>query len=244
MEHKDELCGVIIEPYVQGAGGIIVQPEGFLRRVWQIAKENDLIFIADEVATGFGRTGTLFACERENVEPDIICLSKSITGGYLPLAATVTTEEIYNEFLGRYEEFKTFFHGHTYTGNPIACNLAIRNLELFEKENLLSKVNKKIELVSKELERFKDLLHVGDIRQGGLMIGIELVENKKDRRPYPPEKRMGQRVILKAREMGLILRPLGDVIVIMPPLGIDDEILKKILHITFESIYTVTERGD
>ncbi len=242
LEHKDELCGVIIEPYVQGAGGIIVQPEGFISKIWRITKENKLIFIADEVATGFGRTGTLFACEKENIIPDIICLSKSMTGGYLPLAATITTEEIYNAFLGRYEEFKTFFHGHTYTGNPIACNLALANLELFEKENLLAKIRERIEFAKKELVRFNDLSHVGDVRQGGLMIGIELVQNKKDKKAYPPEKKMGQRVILKAREKGLILRPLGDVIVIMPPLAIDEKTLKRILDITFESIYEVTEK--
>ncbi|MCS7281112.1 MAG: adenosylmethionine--8-amino-7-oxononanoate transaminase [Desulfobacterota bacterium] len=242
MEHKDELCGVIIEPYVQGAGGIIVQPEGFLSRVWKVTKENDLLFIADEVATGFGRTGTLFACEREGVRPDIICLAKGITGGYLPLAATVTTDEIYEAFLGSYEEFKTFFHGHTYTGNPIACNLGLANLELFEKENLLEKIRAKIEFARGELGRFNELAHVGDVRQGGMMIGIELVQTKKDKKSYPPERKMGQKVILKAREMGLIIRPLGDVVVIMPPLAIDEETLKKIFDIVFESIYEVTEK--
>ncbi|MCX7857939.1 MAG: adenosylmethionine--8-amino-7-oxononanoate transaminase [Deltaproteobacteria bacterium] len=242
MEHKEELCGVIIEPYVQGAGGIIVQPEGFLSKVWQITKKNNLLFIADEVATGFGRTGSMFACERENVIPDVICLSKTITGGYLPLAATITTDEIYNAFLGRYEEFKTFFHGHTYTGNPISCQLALANLDLFEREDLISKIKEKIEFAQKELEKFKDLPNVGEVRQGGLMIGIELVQNRKDKKVYPPEKKMGQRVILKAREKGLIIRPLGDVIVIMPPLAIDKETLKKIFDITYESICEVTDK--
>lgn len=241
LEHREELCGVIIEPYVQGAGGVIVQPEGFISKVWKITKENNLIFIADEVATGFGRTGTFFACEREKIRPDMICLSKALTGGYLPLAATITTEEIYNAFLGKYEEFKTFFHGHTYTGNPIACSLALANLELFERENLLKAIQEKIKFAERELERFKDLSHVGDVRQGGLMIGIELVQNKKDKKPYPPESRIGQKVVLKAREKGLIIRPLGDVIVLMPPLAVDMEILKKIFDITFESIYEVTE---
>lgn len=241
MEHREELCGVIIEPYVQGAGGIIVQPEGFLKRVWKITKENDLIFIADEVATGFGRTGTLFACMREDVYPDIICLAKGITGGYLPLAATITTDEIYEAFLGRYEEFKTFFHGHTYTGNPVACNLALKNIELIEKERLIEKLQEKIEFIKSQLKRFFELRHVGDVRQAGMMIGIELVQNKREKKAYPPGKRIGHKVILKAREKGLILRPLGDVIVIMPPLAIDLESLKRILDLTYESIAEVTE---
>lgn len=238
--HKDEVCGVIIEPLVQGAAGMIVQPDGFLSAIWKIAKENGLLFIADEVATGFGRTGQMFACEKENIKPDFLCLSKSITGGYLPLAATLTTEEIFNGFLGKFEEFKTFFHGHTYTGNPLACATAIKNIELYESERIIEKLQAKIKLLEDELKRFNELSSVGEVRQKGFMVGIELVRNKKTKRPYAPKEKIGQKVIYEARKMGVVIRPLGDVIVLMPPLAIDDNLLKELVDITYKSIKKVT----
>jgi len=238
--HKDEVCAVIIEPVVQGAAGMIVQPQGFLNAVWRIAKDNGLLFIADEVATGFGRTGYMFACEKEDIHPDFMCLSKSITAGYLPLAATLTTEEVFNGFIGRFEDFKTFFHGHTYTGNPIACSVALKNLELYEKDGLIDKLQTKINLLAHELKRFEDLPSVGEVRHQGFMVGIELVRNKKTKRPYPPGEKIGQKVILEARKMGVVIRPLGDVIVLMPPLAIDEVTLKELVDVTYESIKRVT----
>jgi len=239
--HKEEICAVIIEPVVQGAAGMIIQPEGFLQAIWNVAKEHHIPFIADEVAVGFGRTGTMFACEKENITPDFLCLAKGITGGYLPLAATMTTEEIFNGFLGRFEEFRTFFHGHTYTGNPIACSVAIANLELFEKERTLERLSGKIEYLSKRLNDFNELAHVGDIRQAGFMVGIELVKDRGKKRPYEPKEKIGQRVILEARKMGVVIRPLGDVIVLMPPLSIDMDTLGQLLDVTYKSIKLVTE---
>jgi len=240
-KHKDEVCAVIIEPLVQGAAGMITQPAGFLSSIWKIAKENGLLFIADEVATGFGRTGAMFACEKEGIKPDFLCVAKSITGGYLPLAATLTTDEVFRGFLGRFEDFRTFFHGHTYTGNPLACSVAVRNLELYDEEHLLDKMKDKIALLKNELQRFYLLPHVGEVRQEGFMVGIELVKSKTTKRAYPPKERIGQKVILEARKRGVVIRPLGDIIVLMPPLAIDEATLKKLVDVTYESIDIVTD---
>ncbi len=240
QKYKDEVCAVVIEPHVQGAGGIIVQPEGFLSAVRKITKANNLLLIADEVATGFGRTGNMFACNKERVEPDFLCVAKGITGGYLPLAATLTTEEIFSAFLGPFDTFKTFFHGHTYTGNPLACSVAIENINLFEREQTLKRMQDKIALLKKELQRFSDLPHVGEVRQEGFMVGIELVKNRKTKRPYAPKEKIGQKVIQEARRRGVIMRPLGDVIVLMPPLAIEETTLKRLVDVTYESIKVIT----
>ena len=241
MKHKDEICAVIIEPHVQGAGGMIVQPEGFLSAVRKITRENNVLLIADEVATGFGRTGNMFACNKENVEPDFLCVAKGITGGYLPLAATLTTDEVFSGFLGPFEAFKTFFHGHTYTGNPLACSVAIENINLFKKEKTLKKMQGKIALLKKELKRFSDLPHVGEVRQEGFMVGIELVKSRKTKKPYAPKDKIGQKVTQEARRRGVIIRPLGDVIVLMPPLSIEEPTLKRLIDVTYESIRLVTK---
>ncbi len=238
--HKNELCGVIIEPVVQGAGGMIVQPEGFLSSIRRITREHGLFLITDEVATGFGRTGSMFACGREGVEPDFLCVAKGITGGYMPLAATMTTEEVFEGFLGRFDEFRTFFHGHTYTGNPLACSVAVRNLELFDSESLMEKMQPRIEMLEKGLARFRDLAHVGEVRQAGFMVGIEIVKNKKTKRLYAPGEKIGHRIITEARNRGVVIRPLGDVIVLMPPIAIGADILQELLDVTYESIKLVT----
>lgn len=238
--HKDEVCAVIIEPLMQGAAGMIAQPEGFLDAVWRIVRDNGLLFITDEVATGFGRTGTMFACEQEGVKPDFLCLAKGITGGYLPLAATITTDEIFGGFLGRFDEFKTFFHGHTYTGNPVACAVAVENLALFEKERTIERMAGKITLLHDELQRFKVLPHVGDVRQKGFMVGIELVKSKKTKRPYPPGDKIGQKVTGEARKRGVIIRPLGDVVVLMPPPAIDAGTLKELVDVVYDCVKKIT----
>lgn len=237
--HHQETSAVIIEPLVQAAAGMIVAPSGYLSKVRELCTKYNVLLIADEVAVGFGRTGKMFACEHENVSPDIMCLAKGITGGYLPLAATLTTTEIYAVFLG--EQNKTFFHGHTYTGNPLACAVALANLELFAKENIIAKLQPKIELIKHNLVRFHNLVHVGDIRQKGMMVGIELVEDKATKKPYPPELRIGHQVVLHARKHGLIIRPLGDIIVLMPILAMQEEELNQLLEITYQSIRGVTE---
>jgi len=239
-KHHEETCAVIIEPLVQGAAGMILQPPGWLNAIWKIAKEYGLLFIADEVATGFGRTGNLFACEEERISPDFMCVAKGITGGYLPLAATLSTEEVFNGFLGQFDEFKTFFHGHTYTGNPIACAVAVESINLFKKEGLLQKLQQKTAILKNSLDRFKELTHVGEVRQKGFMVGIELVKSRKTKRSYAPGDKIGQKVIWEARKRSVIIRPLGDIIVLMPPLAIDRPTLEELVVVTYESIKAVT----
>jgi len=241
QKHHQEIAGLIIEPIMQGAGGMIVSPPGYLKGVRKLCDKYNILMIADEVATGFGRTGKMFACEHEKVSPDILCLAKGITGGYLPLAATITTEKIYNAFLGEFKDLKTFFHGHTYTGNQIACAAAVANLEIFKKEKTLKTMQKKIEILKKGLFKITELPHVGDVRQKGFMVGIELVKDKKTKEPYPTGEKIGWKVCCKARKKGLIIRPLGNVIVLMPPLSISNQELKRLVEITAEAIREVTE---
>lgn len=240
-EHHEEICAVILEPYVQAAGGMIVAPEGYLRKVREYCDKYDVLLILDEVATGFGRTGKMFACEHEDVCPDILVLGKGLTGGYLPLSATITNQKVYDAFLGDYEEYKTFFHGHSYAGNPISCAASIANIEVFEKHNTLAELKEKIEYFENELKEFTGLAHVGNVRNKGLMAGIELVEEKKTKKPYEAKERIGWKVADKAIENEVLLRPLGNVVVLMPPLGIPMEDLKKLMNVTFQSIKEATE---
>ena len=239
--HQSEVTAFIIEPLVQGAAGMIVQPPGYLKKVRELCNKYNILMIADEVAVGFGKTGKMFACEHEDISPDIMVLGKGITGGYMPLAATLTTDKIYEAFLGEYWEFKTFFHGHTYTGNPLACSVAIANLDVFEKEKVLENLKPKIEHFRNLLKEFWELRHVGDIRQCGFMVGIELVKDKEKRESFSVQERIGYKVILEARKGGVIIRPLGDVIVLMPPLSISFEQLTKLCEVTYYSIKKVTE---
>jgi len=201
-----------------------------------VTRRHDVLLIADEVAVGFGRTGKMFACEHEAVSPDLLCLAKGITGGYLPLAATLATDEVYQAFLGEYEEFKTFFHGHTYTGNPLAAAVGLASLDIFVQYRVLSGLAAKIEQLAGRLQKMAAHPHVGDIRQRGLMVGLELVADKGSRESFPPARRTGHRVILAALQLGAILRPLGDVIVLMPPLCITPEELDTLCDITYEAI--------
>ncbi len=234
--HHQELAALILEPVMQGAAGMIPQPPGYLTRVREVTRRYDVLLIADEVATGFGRTGRMFACDQEQVSPDLLCLAKGITGGYLPLAATMATAAIYQAFLGEFQEFKAFFHGHTYTGNPLAAAAALASLEIFQKEKVMESLPAKIERLSQLLAEMQAIPQVGDIRQRGLMVGIELVKDRETREPFPPARRTGHGVILEARKRGVILRPLGDVVVLMPPLCISLEELDTLARITYESI--------
>jgi len=233
-------AALIIEPLVQGAAGMLIQPPGYVRRIRELCTKNNILMIADEVATGFGRTGKMFACEHEQVSPDILCMAKGMTGGYLPLAATLTTDEVFRAFLGEYQEFRTFFHGHTYTGNPLACAASIASIDLFKKEKTLARLQPKIAYLKKELSVLSELSHVGNIRQKGFMVGIELVKERATKTPYPAADKIGARVVLECRKRGLIIRPLGDVIVLMPPLSISLQELKKMVQIVFESIRLIT----
>ena len=239
--HHQEVAAVVVEPLIQGAGGMVTFPEGYTRKVRDLAKKFNILFIADEVATGFGRTGKLFACQHEGIEPDIMVAAKGITGGYLPLAVTVTTQGIFDGFYGEYGEQKTFFHGHTYTANPLACTAALANLEIFRKEETIDILQDKIVILEQGLESFLELEHVGDIRQLGFMVGIELVADRETRTPYAYEEKIGIKVIQEARKLGLVIRPLENVVVLTPPLSISPEELRILLNITFHSIRKVTE---
>lgn len=242
--HHRRIAAAIIEPLIQGAAGMKVMPKGYTRQLWRLCKRYGVLFIADEVATGFGRTGTMFAVEQEKAQPDFLCVAKSITGGYLPLAATLTTEPIYRAFLGRFDEFKTFFHGHTYTANPLACAVALANLDLYRRNGVLQNVRARAKDLAAFLHSLEAHPHVRDVRQVGLMAGIELVQDKARGLPYPPGWRVGYHVCLAARARGVFLRPLGDVIVLMPPLAIsqrDLEILCRAVHGAMEEV-TVTRR--
>ena len=238
---SEEIAAVIIEPLVQAAGGMIVAPSGYLKGVRELCSRYGVLMIADEVATGFGRTGRMFACEHEDVVPDIMCLSKGITGGYLPLAATVATEEVYSAFLGEFRELKTFFHGHSYTGNPLGCATALACIEIFEKEKILEELKPKISMIESSLAEILNLEHAGDVRSKGLMAGIELVKDKSTKEPYPWEDKMGWRVCYYAREHGVLIRPLGNVLVIMPPLSVSPENLGQFLKVIKEGIRKVTD---
>src|SRR5436305_898060 len=231
-EHEGEIAAVIMEPLVQGAAGMLLHPPGYLATVRRLCDEHGVLLVCDEVATGFGRTGTMFACEQEDVAPDLLCVAKGITGGYMPLAATLATERIYEGFLGRHEEYRTFFHGHTYTGNPLACAAAIASLRLFEQEHTLEALAPKIELLARVLEPVAALPAVAEVRQRGFMVGIELAG-------FPVEARIGHLATLAARERGAIVRPLGDVVVLMPPLCIERRELKRLVSVVHASLIAV-----
>lgn len=233
------IAALVVEPLVQGAAGMIVWPSGILKRMAELCRRYDIFLIADEVATGFGRTGKMFACEHEEVSPDFLCLAKGLTGGYLPLAATLTTKRIFEGFVFDHKEQKTFFHGHTYTGNPLGCAAALANLEIFEKEQTLQNLQPKINFLAQKLKMFYNLAHVGDVRQKGLMAGIELVKNKKTKDPFPWEEKAGARVCQEARKHGVVLRPLGNVIVLMPPLSITEREIVQLTEACYKSIAAV-----
>ncbi|MDX6583717.1 MAG: adenosylmethionine---8-amino-7-oxononanoate aminotransferase [Solirubrobacterales bacterium] len=232
--HGREIAAVIVEPLVQGAAGIRVQPPGFLHAVRELTSEHGVLMIADEVATGFGRTGTMFACEQERVSPDLLCLGKGLTAGYLPLAATLATERIYEGFLGAPEAGRTFFHGHTFTGNPLGCAAALASLEVFRSEQTLVRLQPKIRLLGELLGEVGRMPEVAEVRGRGFMVGIDLGE-------HDPALRLGHRVTLAARERGAIVRPLGDTVVLMPPLAITKADLRRLVEIAAASIAAAWE---
>ncbi len=242
-KNSGSIAAMVMEPLVQGAGGIIVHPQGFLSGVKDLCEKYNILLIADEVMVGFGRTGKMFACSHENVTPDILTISKGLNGGYMPLAATLATDEIYNAFLGKYSEQKTFFHGHTYTGNPLACAAALASIDIFEREKAMEGLEPKIRALQKRLEQFQELKSVGDVRQCGLIAGIELVKNRETKEPYSWEEKIGIRVSYEARQRGLITRPLSNVMVVMPPLSIKISELNNMMEILYESIECITGKS-
>ncbi|MEW6433630.1 MAG: adenosylmethionine--8-amino-7-oxononanoate transaminase [Myxococcota bacterium] len=241
-EKADTIAALVIEPLIQGAAGMLVQPKGYLKAVAALCRKHDVLLICDEVATGFGRTGTMFAVEQEGVTPDFLCLAKGLTGGYLPLAATLSTERVYRAFLGRFDEAKTFFHGHTYTGNPLACAAALANLALFEARGTLCAMRPTMDALAKGLERVATLPHVGDVRRVGMMVGVELVRDRATKAEYEFGERLGFKVCLAARKAGVLLRPLGNVIVLMPPLSLTVDEAELLTTALYDAIAEVTGR--
>lgn len=229
MREHERIAALVMEPLVQCAAGMIVHPEGFLRGVRELATKYDVLLIADEVAVGFGRTGRMFACEHEQVTPDFLCLAKGLTAGYLPAAATLTTDRIWEAFLGKHSDGRQFFHGHTYGGNPLASAVALASLEVFDEEQTLANLAAKITYLGGRLHALREHPHVGDVRQRGLIAGIELVHDRDAKNPFAAAERRGWRVCQLARDAGVLLRPLGDVLVVMPPLSISVDELDRIV---------------
>jgi adenosylmethionine-8-amino-7-oxononanoate aminotransferase len=229
--HPGEVAGVVVEPLVQCAAGMIVHPEGYLRGLRDLTRKHGTLLIADEVAVGFGKTGKMFACEHEDVSPDFLCLAKGITGGYLPLAATLTTEEVYSAFFATAAEGKTFQHGHTFGGNPLGAAVALANLRVFEDEHTLAELVPKIELLEQRLKALRQNAYVGDVRQCGLIAGIELVADKATKAEFPSSEQVGARICRQAREFGVLVRPLANTLVVMPPLTITMEQLGELLDV-------------
>lgn len=239
----EEIAALVIEPLVQAAAGMLMSPPGYLAKVREITQKYNVLLIADEVATGFGRTGKLFACEHEQVRPDLMCLSKGITGGYLPLAATLTTDEIYQAFLGDMADKRTFYHGHSYTANQLGCAAALASLKIFADEQVIEGLEPKIAAIRTKLAIIGEQEHVGDARQCGMIAGIELMQDKTAKQPYPWDQTTGAKVCMKAREYGVFIRPVGDVVVFMPPLCSTIAEINHMLDIVYRSIDEVTIQG-
>ncbi len=241
--NEGQVAAMIIEPLVQCPAGIITAPHGYLKRASELCAKHDVLLIADEVAVGFGRTGKMFACDHEGVTPDIMAVSKSITGGMLPLAATLATQKVFDAFLGERHEGKTFYHGHTYTANQLGCAVAVENLKLYEERNIIGQIQEKGAALSDMLVRYEDLENVGNIRQRGLIAGVELVKNRDTKEPYASASRVGAKVASEAMSKGLLIRPLGDILVLFLAPAASVEQIGKMTDILYESINAVTERA-
>ena len=238
-KRHQQIAGLIIEPMIQAVAGMIVQPRGYLSRIRELCTRYNVLLIADEVATGFGRTGKWFACHHEKITPDLMCVAKGLTGGYMPLAATLTTQKIYKAFLGEYRELKAFLHGHSYTGNALGCAAALANLKVFKNEKTLSKVRKSSKILTRLLHPLSTLPIVGDVRQCGMMVGIELIKNKKTHAPFLYTARMGHKVAIECRKQGLLIRPIANVVVLIPPLNVGEPELREMINILHMSLRSV-----
>jgi adenosylmethionine-8-amino-7-oxononanoate aminotransferase len=237
VEHHEEICGIIIEPLVQCAAGMKIYPPLYLKKLRKLCTDYDIHFIADEIAVGFGRTGKMFACEHAQVSPDILCLSKGITGGYLPLSLVLTTDEIYSAFYADYKELKAFMHSHSYTGNALACAAACESLAIFRDEDVLAKNEIKAKMIADKVKTIADAhSHIGEYRQLGMIGALELVEDKRTKKSFDWQRRVGYCIYKIALEKGVLLRPLGNVIYFMPPYVVEEEDIDLMIKVAFESI--------
>lgn len=238
-ENKGQVIGVLVEPLVQGAGGMIMHPPEYLLKLRELCDKHDVLLILDEVAMGFGRTGKMFAFEHAGIVPDIICLAKGITAGYLPLSVTMVKEKIYQAFYDEYHQMKTFYHGHSFTGNPLAAAVAVENLKIHEEDCILEKLQPKIKKLSEALEKFRELKWVGDIRQTGMIGAIELVKDKATKEDFDFKYRIGYQIYKEGLKRGAIIRPLGNVLYFMPPFVITEEEIDMLTDIAYDSIVAV-----
>jgi adenosylmethionine---8-amino-7-oxononanoate aminotransferase len=238
--HHRELAAMVIEPLVQCAAGMVMHPPGYLRGVRELTRKFDVLLIADEIAVGMGRTGTMFACEQEQVVPDFLCLGKGITGGYLPLSATITNLTIYSAFLGAWSEGRALYHGHSYGGNPLASAAALANLDVFREEDTLAQLPAKIERIGDYLCKLAEHPHVRDVRQRGMIGALELVQDKSSGTSYPVADRCAWRACRAAFEGGVWLRPLGETLYVMPPLAIQGDEIAHLMSTLAAAIDEVT----
>ncbi|MFA5104555.1 MAG: adenosylmethionine--8-amino-7-oxononanoate transaminase [Candidatus Margulisiibacteriota bacterium] len=240
-EKSREICALVLEPLLLGAAGMIIYPKEYLKKAAVLAKKYNVHLIIDEVATGFGRTGKMFACEHAKISPDFMCLSKGLTNGTMAFAATLTTEKVYRAFYGEYKDRKTFYHGHTFTANPIACSVALASLKIFEKERSLKNAVNISSLLKKGLERLKKLAYVGDVRCLGMVGAIELVKDKKTKEPFKFDERVGYKIYKEGLKRNLILRPIGDVIYLYLPLCVTKRQLNDILLRMFAAMTNILQ---
>ena len=239
-QHADEVCAVIVEPLVQCAGNMRMYDPVYLELLSDACNRYDVHLIADEIAVGFGRTGTLFACEQANISPDFICLSKGLTGGYLPLSAVLTTENVYQAFYDEYTNLTAFLHSHSYTGNALGCAAALATLDIFEQDNVIEANKTLIQCMKESTAHFNEHPHVAEVRQTGMILAIEMVKDKATREPLPWKERRGLKVYQHALKNGVLLRPLGNVIYFMPPYVVTEEQIKHIAEIAHEGIDLAT----
>jgi len=239
---KDEqVAAFVMESGAQVAGGVIIYPVGFQKKISKLCKKHNVLFILDEVATGFGRLGSFIEYKAQDSFPDIVSYGKMLTGGYLPMAATLTTKKIYDAFIGHYREMKHFFHGHTFTGNPIAASVALTNLKLYEKNKLITKIQKKENQFKQRIAEISELDHVGDVRHKGMLMGIELVNNKRKKRPIDPVKAVYKKIFVEGKKHHIYLRTLGHIVMLVPPLAIKEKELDFLINGTIKTIKNVSK---
>ncbi|HSA06224.1 MAG TPA: adenosylmethionine--8-amino-7-oxononanoate transaminase [Candidatus Gastranaerophilales bacterium] len=235
-KYSDEIAGIIVEPLAQAAAGMIIYPAEYLKKLRKLCDEYDVLLIDDEVAMGFGRTGKMFAFEHAGIAPDLVCLAKGLTAGYLPMAVTIASEKIYQAFYDDYDKLKTFFHGHSFTGNPLAASVAVENLKIFEDEKIIESIQPKIKVLGENLQKFKEFDCVGDIRHIGMIGAVEIVKNKTTKEQYEFKDRIGSKIYREALNNGAVLRPLGSVVYFMPPYVITEEEIEHMIDIGVKSL--------
>ena len=242
LEKDNSIAAFVMESGAQMAGGVIIYPKNYQKKISQICKKNDVLFVLDEIATGFGRLGSMIEYRSQNSTPDIVSFGKMLTGGYQTFAATLTTKKINDSFLGEFSEFKHLFHGHTYTGNPTAAALSLKNLELYEKHNLIEKIQKTSQIFKNRLDEISNLDLVGEIRHQGMVMGIELVQNKNSRKPLSSNQSINKLVFEEGRKHQIYFRTLGNIIMLVPPLAISHKDLNFLIDGTISTIKSLSRK--